>query len=294
MKRCNRCYTNEAQLGRNVCRSCRHREFVGRRQTAHKTVDDGLKILMIDIETSPNIVFAWDIWNQNIGINQIIKPVEMLCFAAKWYGQDEPTRFYSNWEHGQESMVNFAYLLLNDADMVVHFYGSRFDVPHLNREFLLHGMTPPRPYKQVDLKFTVGRQFKFTSNKLQFVSEVLGLEGKVEHEGFPLWDKVLNILDEYPPAIEQDAKERMQVYNERDVTLLEEVYEVLLPWIPNHPHRHLYGGNGCPTCGAEEFVDAGYAFTKLSKFRQYQCQSCKSYFRDSKRINGVKIQESVR
>src|SRR6185503_1772817 len=99
--------------------------------------------------------------------------------------------------------------------------------------------------KQIDLKLAVAKRFKFTSNKLQFVSEVLGLEGKEEHEGFPLWSKVM--------AGDTDAQRRMESYNKRDVELLTEVYEVLLPWIPGHPHRSLYSGlGGCPDCGCED------------------------------------------
>ena len=45
------------------------------------------KVLVIDIETSPNVVYAWGLWDQNIGISQVIEPSRVLCFAAKWVGQ---------------------------------------------------------------------------------------------------------------------------------------------------------------------------------------------------------------
>jgi len=48
-----------------------------------------MKILMLDIETTPMQVYTWGLWDQNIGINQIIKPTEMLCFGAKWQGKKE-------------------------------------------------------------------------------------------------------------------------------------------------------------------------------------------------------------
>lgn len=272
----------ECAPGRSRC--WRHYGVYRRASETRRRYPDGMRILFIDLETSPNLVYTWGLFNQNIGINQIVKPTEILCFAAMWYGEED-TMFYSGWEHGQDNMVQKAWDLLNEANVVIHFYGSRFDIPHLNREFLLQGLAPPKPYKQIDLKMAVSKSFKFTSNKLQFVSEVLGLEGKIEHEGFGLWDKVMNN--------DENAQERMRIYNERDVTLLVEVYEILLPWIANHTHRHLYQGTGCPTCGAEDFVDAGLAYTKLSVFKQYQCVSCKAYFRDSRRISGVKIQESV-
>lgn len=286
---------NEAAPGRSRCFS----DYGKKRRRDEKAIrpkapDGSLKLLMLDIETFPNKVYTWGIWQQNIGINQIIAPGGLLCFSAKWWGQDE-IEFYSQWDDGDRRMALEAHRLLDEADAVVHYYGSRFDIPHLNTHFLKEGLPPPSPFKQIDLKMAVGKQFKFTSNKLQFVSQVLGLEGKEDHEGFPLWDKVLNETGKYSLEVQQDARERMTSYNKRDVFLLDEVYEALLPWIPNHPHRHLYqeGTNYCPTCGEGPVLEDGYSYTKLSKFKRFRCQACNCWLRSSKREMGVSIQESV-
>lgn len=268
---------------------CWHHYYIHRSggAPAPQAPDGKMKVLYIDIETRPNLVYTWGLFNQNIGVNQIVEPCRMLCFAAKWEGQDE-IEFYSEWDQGQMKMVLEAWRLLDSADCVVHYYGSQFDRPHLYREFLLQGFPPPSPFRQIDLKLAVGKQFKFTSNKLQFVSEILGLGGKEEHEGFPLWSKVING--------DADAQERMRTYNMRDVELLDELYQVLLPWIPGHPSRTLYEpGACCPRCaaGVELMVDSGYYFTKLSKFEQFRCKSCDGYFRSSKRVMGVTLQEST-
>jgi hypothetical protein len=294
------CY-NAAAPGRSRCYS----DYGKRRRIEEKAIrpkspDGKIKILMLDIETTPDKSYHWGRFGVNIGINQTIEEGAMVCFAAKWYGQDE-IEFYSEWQHGLEGMVSEAWRLLDEAAVVVHFYGSRFDIPHINTSCLKMGFPPPSPFKQVDLKMVVGRQFKFSSNKLEFVSRVLGLEGKVEHEGFPLWDKLMNEVRRngekpFSEEVELDAKIRMEIYNKRDVFLLDEVYEALLPWIPNHPHRHLYqDGTNCPTCDADEglMVDAGYAYTKLSKFKQFRCKACGGYFRSKRRESGVDVQESV-
>ena len=277
---------NERAADRAECHSCRGKRRRGTSHTTKWRSDGPLKILFIDIETRPSIAYTWGLWNVNIGIDQIIEPGRMICFAAKWYGTDD-TIFASEWADVAETMVQRAWNLLDEADIVVHFYGSRFDVPHLNAEFLKHGFTPPSPYKQVDLKVAVSKTFRFPSNKLQFVSQVLGLEGKEEHEGFKLWSKVIDG--------DRDAQKRMQTYNERDTVLLEEVYEILLPWLPNHPHRHLYeGSGGCPRCGHDDDIyQSGFAYTRLSKFAQYKCDHCGSYFRSGKRIDGAKIRDSI-
>ncbi len=291
----------EAAPGRSRCYSHYGKKRRAEEKQIRTTAPDGkMKILMIDIETTPDKNYTWGRWNVNIGIDQTIEEGEMICFAAKWYGQDE-IEFYADWQIGHEAMVAEAWRLLNEADVVVSFYGSRFDIPHINSSSLRLGYPPPSPFKQIDLKMVVGKQFKFSSNKLEFVSRVLGLEGKEKHEGFPMWDKVMNEVRRngrkpFSEEVELDAKARFESYNKQDVFLLDEVYEALLPWIPNHPHRHLYEeGRGCPTCGADmEFMQReGYAYTKLSKFKQFRCIVCDSWFRSNRREQGVTIQESV-
>src|SRR5258705_7792106 len=177
MKTCKECDRVSAP-GRSRCFSCYGRK---RRADSKKIVpkapDGKMRVLMIDIETTPDKSYHWGRFNQNIGINQTIEEGAMVCFAAKWYGQDE-IEFYSEWQDGLEGMVHEAWRLLDEADVVVHFYGSQFDIPHINTSCLRLGFPPPSPFKQIDLKLVVGRKFKFSSNKLEFVSRVLGLEGK--------------------------------------------------------------------------------------------------------------------
>lgn len=291
MKLCKDCGTSQRAPGRSRCWKCYGKNR--RKSEAERSYPEGYKLLFVDIETRPTEAYTWSLFKANIGVNQIIRPGGMLCFAATWAGSEHPMEFYSDWNDGHQGMVLRAWELLDQADAVCHYYGSQFDVKHLNAEFLLLGFPPPKPFKQIDLKLAVSKQFRFPSNKLQFVSQVLGLEGKEEHEGFSLWSKC---LDKTHPDHE-NALARMESYNKRDVALLEECYEILLPWLPNVPHRHLYeeGGAGCPACGAdaEYMVDADYYFTALSKFRQFRCFLCNSYFRSSRREAGVKIQASM-
>lgn len=265
------------------CRTCRRNDKKAR--TAKVVRPGGPRILLIDIETAPMLVYTWGLFDQNIGINQIVEPTRMLCFAAKWLGEPE-TFFYSEHQGTRDMMVTQAWSLLDQADVVVHYYGSRFDVPHLNREFLSAGLPPPSPYKQVDLKLAVSKRFKFPSNKLQFVSQALGLAGKEDTGGFGLWRKCMD----GDPA----AWKRMEKYNRQDTLLLEDVYEALLPWIPNAPHRHLYGDTaGCGRCGSEDVVRDGVYRTAVSTYAQHRCNDCGTWFRGSKRLGGTKLQAAV-
>src|SRR5665647_1359531 len=111
-----------------------------------------MKILLLDIETSPNLVFAWksQLWAGHIGTGQIVDSGEVLCWSAKWLG-DSKVMFSGLGQHSKRKMLLGIHKLLTEADAVITYNGISFDMTELNREFLLHKMTPPAPYKNIDL-----------------------------------------------------------------------------------------------------------------------------------------------
>jgi hypothetical protein len=243
-----------------------------------------VNILFLDIETTPGLADVWGMWNQNVGLSQLREAPGLLCFSAK-FSDEENVDFISDHQHGRELMVKAAHYALDQADVVVTWNGRRFDIPHLNREFLEMGMTPPSPYRQVDLYQTAKRVFKFPSNKLDYVSKALGFAGKVRHEGHELWVKCMDG--------DEDAWRRMEEYNRQDVILLEQLYGRMLPWIPSHPSRAIDGDQTtCPKCGSSYYMQRrGYAVTAQSRYQRYQCQNCGAWSRSTKREGVSYIKE---
>lgn len=188
--------------------------------------------------------------------------------------------FFSEWDDGKERMVKAAHRLLNTADVVMHFNGIHFDVPYLNKEFLLLGLTPPSPYRQIDLYREIRKKFRFPSNKLDYVSRVLGLEGKIHHSGHDLWVRVM--------AGDEVAREEMRAYNERDVRLLEEMYAILLPWI-GHPNRAIGEDRTCTRCGSTRLIGGPSYYSEVSQFPSWRCLSCGGYMRETKRTQGASL-----
>ena len=182
-----------------------------------------MKILMLDIETTPMQVYTWGLWDQNIGINQIIKPTEMMCFGAKWQGKKKVT-FKSVHHDGKEAMLKELHSMMEAADVLIGWNSASFDHKHIKREFLENGMTPPSVVKDLDLMSIVKANFRFPSNKLDYVAQALGVGSKVKHSGFDLWIGCM--------AGKESSWREMKKYQIQDVVLLEELYQVLLPWLP--------------------------------------------------------------
>lgn len=243
----------------------------------------GPRILTIDLETSPNIAHVWGLFKQTVSLNQLRESTRVIAFAAKWHGEDD-VEFRSEFHDGHREMVERAHKLLSDADIVVTYNGVGFDMKHLRREFVLAGMPPTSPWKDVDLLNVVKGQFRFTSNKLDHVAQELGLGAKTSHTGHELWVQCL--------AGDPDAWDLMREYNIQDVALTERLYDRLLPWIKGHPHLALYTGEeqeSCGRCGSTNLRESGAAKTPNSAFPQFQCTDCGSFHRAGRRVAGVNV-----
>lgn len=232
----------------------------------------GTKILVIDIETAPSLAYAWSLFKENIPLPRLLERGRVICFAAKWVG-GKRVYFYSEDKDGHDGMVAAAHDMFSDADAIVTYNGKKFDVPHLNAEFVSYGLGPARPFKHIDLYQTVRTNFRFPSNKLDYVAGELGLGHKAETGGFELWQQCMDG--------NKAAWRKMREYNVHDVELTEALYEVLLPWIKGHPNLAVWTGNewACPTCGSCDLRKDGWAAAQVITYAQYQCEGCGTWVR---------------
>ena len=232
-----------------------------------------VRTLLLDIETAPNRAYVWGLFRQNVAISQLEASSYTLCWAAQWLGA-EGIDFASvqKGKGGERRMLRSIHTRLDAADVVIHYNGLKFDIPTLNKEFVRFGMLPPSPYKQIDLMQVCKRAFRFESNKLAYVLEVLGLRPKVKHEGFLLWVKCM--------AGDPEAWRMMEKYNRGDVEGLRDLYQRLLPWISKHPNLSaLTDIECCPKCGSVEYQSRGEVLTTTLRYRRYQCNVCGGWFR---------------
>lgn len=244
-----------------------------------------MRQLSLDIETRPNEVYEWSLVgsrNGSLPNAMLIKPSEMLCFAAKWIGEDTEPIFKSTFHDGQDAMIDEAWTLLNEADVLVHYNGARFDEPKINVEFILSGYAPPAPYNRVDLYNTVKRKFAFPSGKLEYVAQALGIGEKVTHSGFDLWKRCM--------ANDAEAWEEMKGYNIQDAILNEKLYAALKPWISALPsYGAELGEDVCPACGSTDLNREGFAYTRSGRYQRYRCDECQTWSRASRRDGGTGI-----
>lgn len=225
-----------------------------------------MRILILDIETRPALVWTWGMFNQSFGPSQVVDWGGVLCFAAKWHG-DEGVKFYSEWK-GRERMIKAAHRLLNEADAVVGWNSQRFDTRWLHAEFQRAGMARPSPYANVDLMRSQKRDAFMLSNKLESRRLWLGEEGKLDTGGFGLWKAVMDG--------NREARRKMQEYNEQDVLITEEEFDRMRSggWVRGLPNFAIDGGHVCPSCGSEKLQARGYLHSKTRRYQRFQCKDC--------------------
>lgn len=226
--------------------------------------------LFIDIETSPNVVYSWRV-GYKIAINyeNIVEERAIVCIGYKWQGG--PVQ-HLTWKKGDDKAMLAAFIpILESADEVVAHYGDRFDMPWLRARAAFHGI-PVSPYiKTIDTKAQSARLFYFNSNRLDYLSQFLGLGKKIDTD-FDLWKDVV--------AGDEAALAKMVRYCRHDVRLLERVYLRLESY--NKPKTHQGVTNGgiksdCPQCGSTDTMRVGMKVTGSGTRRpRMKCRNCGS------------------
>lgn len=237
----------------------------------------GPKILLFDIETAPIMADVWGLWKNNVGLNQIHRDWFVLSWSAKWLDSDDimddslpayPEAYRARPED-DIYICQSLWELFDEADILVGHNGNKFDIAKMNARFIQHGMKPPSPYRKIDTLLEARKNFKFTSNKLDHLGDVLGVGKKMKHQGHELWTRCIKG--------DLDAWDTMVKYNRQDIVVLEGVYLKLRPWMQNHPNVGLYDEAEepvCPKCGGHDHNWRGYAYTAAGRYHRFQCNDC--------------------
>lgn len=246
----------------------------------------GPRVLIYDVETAPILGHVWDLWEQNVGLNQIKSDWYILSWSAKWLGTPASEVMYEDQRNAADieddrRLLKGIWELLNQADVVITQNGKAFDQKKLNARFILNGFKPPSSYKHIDTKVLAKKHFAFTSNSLEYMTNKLCTRYKkqkhAKFSGFELWRECL--------AGNVEAWKEMEKYNKYDVLSLEELYMKLIPWDTTAINFNLYHDdeeNECK-CGATDWVKNGFFYSAIGKYQRYKCTDCGAETRD--RVN---------
>jgi len=243
----------------------------------------GPKILIFDIETTPLVAYTFSLWPERISTDQVIRDWHILSYSAKWLFQDEVMSEVLTPKEIEKAddkrLTKSLWELFDESDVIVGYNGLNFDVKRCNTRFLINGFLPPSHYSVVDPIVTAKKVFDFSSNKMDYLSEMLNLDRKI-HTDFSLWSRCMDG--------QEDALEEIRTYNQQDTKVLESLYLEILPWINIHPNWNLFYEDEverCPHCGSVNIKkNTGTYKTMVNSYPEFTCGDCGYRGREKKSI----------
>lgn len=208
------------------------------------------RVLVLDIETSPLLVYVWNLKDQYVGLNQMVQDWHIMAWSAKKLGEPASSIKYYDQRHLKAGndlpILRPLWKLLDWADIVITQNGKAFDAKKINARFMLHGMPPPSPYKHLDTYLIAKGIASFTSHSLEYLSERFCVKyKKLSHGKFPglsLWVECLKG--------NMEAWKEMREYNIHDVLATEELYMKIRAWAPVSAPKLYSAPLKCSACGS--------------------------------------------
>jgi len=255
----------------------------------------GPRIGTLDIETAPITAYVWGLFKVNVGLNQIVKDWTILSWAGKWLGSKKV--IYQDVSkqtdlRDDRQMLEGIWKFLDEADIIIGQNVQSFDVKKINARFIEAGMPPPSPYKVIDTLLMAKQVARFTSNKLDWLSQRLTAHHKDHHDEFPgmaLWVECL--------LGNKRAWAVMRKYNPQDVIATEDVYLRLRPYYVGHPNVAAYFDDTavrCPKCGSANLMALEVpALTQTGSYTRYRCDGCGGFARSRYTLNSKAKRQSL-
>jgi len=151
----------------------------------HYTKNTAAKILLFDIETSPMACYSFRKWDTNIGDDFILDDWNIISWSAKYlFSEEMHTMKVTAKEQktrNDKRIVQGLWKLLDEADIVIAHNLKKFDKKIAQTRFLYYDLKMPSYYQEIDTLLTARKNFKITSNRLDYIAkDFFGIEGKLQ------------------------------------------------------------------------------------------------------------------
>lgn len=240
-----------------------------------------MKAVIADFEVSPFRLtletYDLRVKVQRFNHEDITREWNLLSAAWKVLGEDKTHVIAVSPKsvHDDEKIVRKMHQVLGSADILIGHNWDAFDIKKFNTRAIIHGLPPLPPVQTVDTLKIARSQFKFTSNKLAYIAQILKVGAKDES---PDWKKVM--------AGDRAEIARMKAYNITDVDVTEKVYLKLRAFAKTRPNMNILAPVSdiagermpiCPTCGSPDIVKNGKRYSTTGIRQRFSCRSCGAY-----------------
>ena len=207
----------------------------------------------------------------------------ILCISWKFLGNDRvhtisivESPSFKNDPTDDSYVVGEFQKVSESVDMIVTWYGTRFDVPFVNSRLLYHDLPILPPIPHVDGWRIAKYKLKLHSNRLASVLAFLNLPDKTPLSG-PIWQKAT--------AGHKQSIKYVVEHCEQDVRMLEKAYLKIRSLTAQHPNLALtspyHTGIMCPVCKSQKMQKRGFQINQgLTIFQRFRCMDCGKWSKD--------------
>lgn len=249
---------------------------------------DGPKILLLDIETTAALVYAFGRHKQYINQDAVYREGGKIIMASVgWLDEGaEGIRVIAHplelAQDKDEYVVTVLWHLIAQADAVIAHNGRAFDMKMLEARAIANGLTALPAVHIIDTLEIARKKFRFPSAKLDSLGAYLSLGRKEETGGIDLWVKV--------QQGDPDAFMQMIEYCKQDGVLLMQVYLALRSRgvVSAFNAANYYNDEEvrCKSCGSTDLSQTGrIVTTPTGKFAEIRCNDCGTVHRSKDNLN---------
>lgn len=241
-----------------------------------------LRVLYWDVETSPTKFWGWRTGKTYLSHDQIVKGQKLgiICICYKWAGEKE---VYSlDWDvkkQDSSKMIEEFTKVVEVADIAIGHNSDKFDQRWVNTQRLINGQPPVAWPSSEDTLKQFRKHFFLPSYALDYISKLLTGSGKDKM----IFDDWIQIVDNKDPK----ALAKMISYCKKDVLKLEEVYNKAKAFFsPKINASLIVNGDksGCPRCGSLKTKSRGLKTLVAGRYRVRRCLVCLHSFRTNEKV----------
>ena len=229
------------------------------------------RILFYDIETTPLKAYIWSLGKQVVRHTQLIDDSAqwgIICVTYCW-NDGKPAQCI-DWGYEEQNTARvveeFDKIILS-ADHIIGKNNKRFDDKMINAARLFADL-PPLPrwmYQTDDLEQQMRRYLRLPSYSLDYISDQLGLGGKIKME-FQDWIDIVEKTDNGLKAFNKMCK-----YGKKDVVDTRNLWNKLST---HFEPKYRPDVPCCSECRSFRRKKSGISYTKQGPKQRYKCLEC--------------------
>lgn len=208
------------------------------------------KILIYDIETTRVKAWVWWSGKQFVSGDSLIDEPKIITIAYKWLGEDDITVLTWDEKLSDKQLLEKFLKVYNSADMVIGQNNDRFDNRWVNARAMKYGLDVNTFVRSFDIMRETKRLFRLPSYSMKYITNYLGIQTKLEHEGIKMWEKIQTGT----PEEQKEYLQKMVEYNRQDIVATEDMYLTLRKYMGHKTHFGVLNGQErftCPNCGGK-------------------------------------------